>query len=89
MDNYRPIIRHIIGTCKSMIVFATKLEYLTTSYVYAEWNQFLDELSSVYNKGIIISILPPDIKSPELPDGLRTKQYLTLDNYSDSIANYL
>ena len=89
MDNYGPIIRHIIGTCKSMIVFATKLEYLTTSYVYAEWNQFLDELSSGYNKGNIISILPPDINSSELPDGLRTKQYLTLDNYSDSIANYL
>ena len=89
MDNYGPIIRHIIGTCKSMIVFATKLEYLTTSYVYAEWNQFLDELSSGYNKGNIISILPPDINSSELPDGLRTKQYLTLDNYSDSIVNYL
>ena len=89
MDNYGPIIRHIIGTCKSMIVFATKLEYLTTSYVYAEWNQFLDELSSGYNKGNIISILPPDINSSELPDGLRTKQYLTLDNYSDSIASYL
>ena len=89
MDNYGPIIRHIIGTCKSMIVFATKLEYLTTSYVYAEWNQFLDELSSGYNKGNIISILPPDINSSELPDGLRTKQYLTLDNYSDLIASYL
>lgn len=89
MDNYGPIIRHIIGTCKSMIVFATKLEYLTTSYVYAEWNQFLDELSSGYNKGNIISILPPDINTSELPDGLRTKQYLTLDNYSDSIVNYL
>ena len=89
MDNYGPIIRHIIGTCKSMIVFATKLDYLTTSYVYAEWNQFLDELSSGYNKGNIISILAPDINTSELPDGLRTKQYLTLDNYSDSIANYL
>lgn len=89
MDNYGPIIRHIIGTCKSMIVFATKLDYLTTSYVYAEWNQFLDELSSGYNKGNIISILPPDINTSELPDGLRTKQYLTLDNYSDSIASYL
>lgn len=89
MDNYGPIIRHIIGTCKSMIVFATKLDYLTTSYVYAEWNQFLDELSSGYNKGNIISILAPDINTSELPDGLRTKQYLTLDNYSDSIASYL
>ena len=72
-----------------MIVYATKLEYLTTPYVFVEWNQFLDELSSGYNKGNIISILPPDINSSELPDGLRTKQYLTLDNYSDSIASYL
>lgn len=89
MDNYGPIIRRVIGTCKSMIVYATKLEYLTTSYVFAEWNQFLDELSSGYNKGNIISILPTDVKSSELPDGLRTKQYLTLDNYRSSLPNYL
>lgn len=89
MDNYGPIIRHVIGNCKSMIVYATKIEFLTTSYVFAEWNQFLDELSSGYNKGNIISILPPDINSLELPDGLRTKQYLSLDNYRSSIENYL
>lgn len=89
MDNYGPIIRRVIGTCKSMIVYATKLEYLTTPYVFVEWNQFLDELSSGYNKGNIISILPTDVKSSELPDGLRTKQYLTLDNYRSSLSNYL
>lgn len=89
MDNYGPIIRHVIGTCKSLIVYTTKLEYLTTSYVFAEWNQFLDELSSGYNKGNIISILPPNINSSELPDGLRTKQYLSLDNYRSSIEDYL
>ena len=89
MDNYGPIIRRVIGTCKSMIVYATKLEYLTTPYVFVEWNQFLDELSSGYNKGNIISILPPDINSSELPDGLRTKQYLTHDNYEETIESYL
>lgn len=88
-DNYGYIIRKIISRCKIMIVFASDISYLTTSYVSAEWNQYLDELSAGLNSGKLFSILPFGTSACLLPSGLRTKQFFTIENYREQILSYL
>lgn len=88
-DNYGYIIRKIISRCKIMIVFASDISYLTTSYVSAEWNQYLDELSAGLNNGKLFSIVPSGTLACLLPSGLRTKQFFTIENYREQILSYL
>ena len=87
--DYGQLIRLIINQCKYLIVYASKAEYLSTTYVSAEWNQFLDELSSGLKKGKLYSIISSDIKPDMLPPGLSTKQFFTIENYKDTLLNYL
>lgn len=87
--DYGQLIRLIINKCKYMIVYASKAEYIGTTYVSAEWNQFLDELSSGLKKGKLYSIIPSDIQPDMLPPGLSTKQFFTFENYKDMLLRYL
>ncbi len=88
-DNYGYIIRTIISSCSNMIVYVTDINYMTTSYVWCEWNQFLDEQSAGHNRGKIFSIIPDGANAFELPSGLRTKQFFTLNNYREKIIPFL
>ena len=88
-DYYGYLIRQIINKCRYMIVFASNSYYMTTPYVSAEWNQFLDELSSGLKEGKIFSIISPSISAQMLPPGLSTRQFFSIDNYKELLLNYL
>lgn len=88
-DNYGYIIRKVISRCKNMIVFASDIHYITTSYVSTEWNQYLDELSAGLNSGKLFSIVPSGTSAHQLPPGLKTKQFFTLDSYREQLLSYL
>ena len=56
-DYYGYLIRRIVNKCSFMIVYASEVNYITTPYVSAEWNQFLDELNSGIKYGKLFSTL--------------------------------
>lgn len=87
-DYYGYLIRRIVNKCHYMIVFASNVKYMTTTYVSAEWNQFLDELSSGIKEGKLFSIIPPTTPARMLPPGLSTRQFFTMDNYKDDLLQY-
>lgn len=88
-DNYGYLIRRIIGQCKYMIVYASDIEYISTPYVGAEWNQYLDELSAGHIDGKLFSIVPQKTNAGKLPAGLRTKQFFFVDTYKESLLSYM
>ena len=56
-DYYGYLIRRIVNKSSFMIVYASEVNYITTPYVSAEWNQFLDELNSGIKYGKLFSTL--------------------------------
>ena len=88
-DYYGYLIRRIVNKCSFMIVYATNIDYMNTSYVHQEWNQFLDELSSGLKEGKLFSIISPSISAQMLPSGLSTRQFFTFENYKESLLEYL
>lgn len=88
-DYYGYLIRRIVNKCSFMIVYASEVNYITTPYVSAEWNQFLDELNSGIKYGKLFSIVSPSISAMMLPPGLNTRQFFTSENYKESLLQYL
>ena len=88
-DDYGCVIRQIIQQCHYMIVYASKPEYMTTTYVHSEWNQFLDALNSGLIEGKLFSIIPRSITADLLPPGLSTRQFFTFDNYKEQLLQYI
>lgn len=88
-DYYGYLIRRIVNKCRYMIVFSSNVEYMTTPYVSAEWNQFLDELSSGIKYGKLFSIISSSITAKMLPPGLSTRQFFTIDSYKESLLQYI
>ena len=88
-DDYGCAIRQIIQKCHYMIVFASNVDYMTTTYVHSEWNQFLDSLNSGLIEGKLFSIISPSITADLLPPGLSTRQFFTFDNYKELLLQYI
>ena len=88
-DYYGYLIRRIVNKCNFMIVYASNVDYMNTSYVHQEWNQFLDELSSGLKEGKLFSIISPSITAKMLPPGLNVRQFFTTDKYEESLLQYL
>lgn len=88
-DSYGYLIRRIVNKSSFMIVYASDIHYMTTPYVSAEWNQFLDELSSGIKYGKLFSIVSPSVSAQMLPPGISTRQFFTFDNYKKSLLDYL
>lgn len=89
VDGYGDLIRQVIDTCKHMVVFATKLEYISTPYVHAEWNLFLDEQTAGRKKGHLLSVISDISEVVNLPFGLRTKQCYDINNYKGNLCMFL
>jgi hypothetical protein len=88
-DDYGCAIRQIIDKCHYMIVYASNVEYMTTTYVHSEWNQFLNSLNSGLIEGKLFSIISPSITAKLLPPGLSTRQFFTFDNYKEQLLQYI
>ena len=90
IDQYTALIGEVIDICSHMIVFTTKVEYLRTTYVYAEWNKFANDINSGRKpNGKLLNIISPDIDVHSLPSWLSDKQCLTTENYKDDLLCFL
>lgn len=90
IDQYTAVIGEVINVSNNMIVFATNVDYLETSYVKAEWHAFINDINTGYKPNAkIVSILSSDIYTHNLPLWLRDKQSFTIENYKQDLINFL
>lgn len=86
--DYSKVIDDALDCSKHMIVFGSKIEYIESEWVRYEWDTFFNEKKSGRKKGNILTVLD-GIAPKDLPLALRNVQSFTIDNYEDSILNYL
>ena len=90
IDIYTSLIGEVLDVCNNMIVFTTNIDYLSTSYVSAEWNSFVNDINTGKKaNGRLINVLSQDIDLHQLPNWLRDKQCLRFDDYKDTLLNFL
>ena len=84
-DVYGEIIDVALESADHMIIFTSKADYVTTTYVNSEWRTFVEEKRAGRKNGNIITILK-GVKVAELPIALRSFQSFTFDEYKSSLS---
>lgn len=87
-SEYSESIDQAIDASTHMIVFASKIDYINSTWVKSEWRAFTNEIRSDRKKGNIITILK-DIQANSLPLVLRNYQSFSYANYQESILSYI
>ena len=87
-SEYSESIDQAIDASTHMIVFASKIDYINSTWVKSEWRAFTNEIRSGRKKGNIITILK-EIQANSLPLVLRNYQSFPYTNYQESILNYI
>lgn len=89
-SDYRKEIDKALDECKHMIVVATKVEYLNSSWVEAEWGFYIGEKRAARKKGNILTVVSEDIEIKDLPASLRYYQviFYKKENF-EQIAAYV
>lgn len=84
---YGKIIDKALESAEHFILFASKEEYINSSYVEQEWRIFLEEKRSGRKKGNIISICK-NLDLASLPIGIRHFQSFSYEDFN-SVIDYL
>ncbi len=84
---YGKVIDAALEASDHLILFASKVEYVTTEYVENEWRLFLEELRSGRKKGNIVTILK-GVDTKSLPISLRHIQSIPFNDYQ-SVIDFL
>lgn len=87
-SEYSESIDQAIDASTHMIVFASKIDYINSTWVKSEWRAFTNEIRSGRKRGNIITILK-DIQANSLPLVLRNYQSFSYTNYQESILSYI
>lgn len=90
IDQYTALIGEVINVCDNMIVFATRIDYIETPYVAAEWHTFVNDINTGHKPNAkIVNILSSEINIHSIPAWLRDKQCFTTENYKDNLLYFL
>lgn len=87
--NYAEAIDIALDSAKHMIVVASRIDYIRSSFVHYEWSVFSNDLKSGYRTGNLLTILTDGISLRELPPSLRHQQSYHIDTYQMEILGYL
>ncbi|MFT3947325.1 MAG: TIR domain-containing protein [Agriterribacter sp.] len=89
-SDYRKAIDKALDECRHMIVVSSKVEYLNSSWVEAEWGFYIGEKRAGRKNGNILTVVSDDIEIKDLPASLRYYQviFYSKDNF-DQIAAYV
>lgn len=79
------VIDAALESAEHMIVFTSKAEYVTTTYVEDEWRTFDNEIRSGRKSGNIITVLK-GVSVANLPIGLRKYQSFDYNDHRDLIS---
>src|SRR5687768_17297743 len=73
-----------------MIVVGSRVEYLSSSWVEAEWGFYINEKRAGRKQGNILTVVTNDIAIEELPASLRYYQVIFFDEENfGQIASYV
>ncbi|MHA4846053.1 TIR domain-containing protein [Flavitalea antarctica] len=88
--DYRKAIDHALDQCRHMIVVGSQVDYLSSSWVEAEWGFYINEKRAGRKKGNILTVVTNDISIEELPASLRYYQVIFFDGENfEQIASYV
>ena len=88
-SEYGDVIDMALDAATHMIVVASCIDYIRSSYVHYEWSVFSNDLKSGYRTGNLLTILTDGISLRELPPSLRHQQSYSIDAYQQEILGYL
>ena len=89
-SDYRKAIDKALDECKHMIVVSSKVEYLNSSWVEAEWGFYIGEKRAGRKTGNILTVITNDIAIKDLPASLRYYQVIFFDKDNfDQVAAYV
>lgn len=87
-SEYRRAISNAMKSTYHMIVFASKAEYIDSSWVYYEWDMFLNAKLKGFKQGQIITILK-DVKIESINMDLWKYESFCIEDYKDRILGYV
>ena len=87
-SEYRRAISNAMKSTYHMIVFASKAEYIDSSWVYYEWDMFLNAKLKGFKQGQIITILK-DVKIESINMDLWKYESFTFENYKEKLLDYV
>lgn len=87
-SEYRRSISLALKEASHIIVFASKAEYVDSTWVYYEWDLFLNAKLKGKKEGNIITILK-DVRVDDIPMDLWKYESFEFGNYKDSLKEYV
>lgn len=87
-SEYRKAISNAMQQAYHLIIFASKPEYIDSTWVYYEWDMFVNAKLKGYKPGNIITILK-DVKTNEINMDLWKYESLEYDSFQNSILEYV
>ncbi len=85
-EKYEPYIFNALSTAQVMIVYGSKLEYITSSWVKNEWTRYGKKIQSGEKTANSLIVAYKDLNPGDLPAPLRTRQCFDANSmrfYSD------
>ena len=88
-SGYSLFIDKAIDGSHHMVVVASSLKNIESSFVMYEWSTFSDDIKSGYRNGNLLTILDDSIQLRTLPPSLRHQQSFPLSKYKETLLDYL
>ena len=95
-ENYEPYIFSALNSAPVMLVYASKKEYIESTWVRNEWNRYLARIRNKQKQeGSLCVIFTDSLNPSKLPASLRSKQHLRrtditfLDNLRTYVEKYV
>lgn len=85
---YRRAISKAMKSAYHMIVFASKAEYIDSTWVYYEWDMFVNAMLKGFKKGQIMTILK-GIQVDEINMDLWKYESFTIESYKEKLLSYV
>lgn len=85
---YRRAISKAMKSAYHMIVFASKAEYIDSTWVYYEWDMFVNAMLKGFKKGQIMTILK-GVNPDDINMDLWKYESFTFENYKEKLIDYV
>lgn len=87
-SEYRKAITNALKSAYHIVVFASKAEYISSTWVYYEWDMFINAKLKGFKDGQIITILD-NVIVDDISMDLWKYESFTFDNFQDKLLNYV
>lgn len=87
-SEYRKAISAALKSSYHMLIFASQKEYIDSTWVYYEWDWFVNAQLKGFKPGQIVTVLK-DIHMNDINADLWKYQSFTFDDYKDGLLSYV